>query len=512
MESALCSELLGQHVSHGEYITLAVVVHIKDGGYFHSERNSFAVLALAIFKNVLVLFFNETTIGANTPGCVESLRIVSYVSLVGVLAACTCVVSEEHISDVLGLSGLAGSGDLDLVFAFLKGYLEAVYVSTDQEIVAPKLLGGVIKSCGGIVAPTVGVLDLLFTVNKDSCFTISCILQTDVDSEIVNASLGSSYLVKQVAVFLVAVGYVEVSVRKLGSVAALSLVVLTVVYSGKAINLCIDVENALSSEHFGQHVSHGEYITLAVVVHIKDGGYFHGERNCFAVFALAIFKNVLVLCFNEIALGANAPGCVEALLVVSYVSLVAVAESCCKYFVTYGTGLSSGAVCCFAGGVAESCYEYFVTYGTGLSSGAGCCFAGGVLAGCRNLFGFGCATTFSFTGVGYFACCNTSGGNSYLTCIPSVSYNGNVHLGDKDFTALGALFTGSLTGGGTSGCYCRNRLLSMYVFGVLGCGRFGCGFFRFEQITRSDRKHQDHSKNYSQNAKNVFSLHTKKPP
>ena len=284
------------------------------------------------------------------------------------------------------------------------------------------------------------------------------------------------------------------------------------VYSGKAINLCIDVENALSSEHFGQHVSHGEYITLAIVVHIKDGGYFHGERNCFAVFALAIFKNVLVLCFNEIALGANAPGCVEALLVVSYVSLVAVAESCCKYFVTYGTGLSSGAVCCFAGGVAESCYEYFVTYGTGLSSGAGCCFAGGVLAGCRNLFGFGCATTFSFTGVGHFACCNTSGSNSYFTCIPSVTYNGNVHLGDKDFTALGALFAGSLTGGGTSGCYCRNRLLSMYVFGVLGCGRFGCGFFRFEQITRSDRKHQDHSKNYSQNAKNVFSLHTKKPP
>ena len=501
---------------------------------------------------MLVLSFYVTTIGADAPGCVESLFVVGQVSLIAVTVGCTLIVCKEQISIVLGLSSFAGSRNLDFVYACLKGYLEAVDVSTNQEIVAPKCLLLVVERSiqGGI--PTIREVNSGLSVNGNSCFTIGCILQSDVDSEIINACLFSNYIVKQIAVCLVTILYIEVRIGNVRRLVSGDFIILAVRSGGDAISLCVNMENALCSELLRKHVSHGEYVVLLIVIEIKDGGYFHGNGSFTTVLALAVFNDVLVLFFNATTIKANTPSCVESLFVVDQVFLIAVnvrslVDLCGsgQNFITNAALFASGSAIIFTCGLyCRDCNLSMVNLADGFSlsfvtstgKGSNTFFGASSFLGYntgtplvyvrRNVVGINCATSTlaifavgvsnygdsfglgfaAFAGVGLNAFCGAGCRSGFNAITPCVYVRRNI-VG-VGFTALTCAFY---------------KIVFVSRLSSLGssnfCGLFSCCFYRssslgsfteqlVEHITRSDSEHHSNGKNQSQNAQNVLVFHT----
>ena len=80
----------------------------------------------------------------------------------------------------------------------------------------------------------------------------------------------------------------------------------------------------------------------------------------------------------------------------------------------------------------------------------------------------------------------------------------NYLLRNGNLTAGGAFFAFGKACFGAGCFYCSQNCFGVYMRGG--------GLFGQQQVTRSDRKHHNHSVSYSQNAKYVFSFHTRKPP
>ena len=259
---------------------------------------------------------------------------------------------------------------------------------------------------------------------------------------------------------------------------------------------------------------------------------------------------VLSICITTIK--ADAPGCVESLLVVDKVSLVAVNIGShsngflsLENFVTNGALFACGKTVCYTGGsycgnsylgvtgsrngfffgcAASTCNGALTSSGAGSGSNNSYVGAVGVSDHCdfflcyENSATNGALLTFGKTGLG--AGCSLAGNNFF-----SVSYYGNNFLCYEFFAALRALLTFGKTGLCAGCSLTGNNFLGMLVSGGgrfgsgLFCGLFSCCFYRssslgssteqlVEHITRSDSEHHSNGKNQSQNAQNVLVFHT----